>query len=256
MFFILSKTLDFFLLPVIWLVALFLLAFFSKKPVRKKRFFLAAFLLFLLLSNPFLINLMFLAWEIQPKKISDIDPHDLGIVLTGITKHDKQPDDRIYFEEGADRIMHAFMLYKAGKVKKILITGATVDIYGNKKISEARRLGELLKSFGIPKKDIILEESARNTRENAVFTKKYLDKHQPGKTCLLITSGFHMRRSLACFRKIGLMPTPFSAGFYSYDLKYVTLKSFVPSEKSFYKSYILIREISGYLVYRLVGYAA
>ena len=55
----------------------------------------------------------------------------------------------------------------------------------------------------IAKADILIENDSRNTYENAVNSAKMLNTSYPNGRLLLVTSAFHMRRSLACFRKTG-----------------------------------------------------
>ena len=49
-----------------------------------------------------------------------------------------------------------------------------------------------------------METESRNTRENALFSKRLLAQMPGRERCLLITSAWHMRRASACFDKIGL----------------------------------------------------
>ena len=60
----------------------------------------------------------------------------------------------------------------------------------------------LFESFGIAKDRIILEGRSRNTTENARFSRE-LVALKPGERWLLITSAYHMPRSIGVFRKEG-----------------------------------------------------
>lgn len=259
MFFFLSKTVTVFLMPIYWLIALFLLWIFSKK---RKAFFKWAFIsCFLVLTNPLLINALLLAWEVAPTPLADLEgEYEVGVVLTGITNGQKSPQDRVYISEGSDRIMHALMLYRQGKIKKFLITGGSISILGEAETSEASLLKKILLQALVPESDIIIEEKARNTRENALFSKAILEKQFPNKRYLLITSAFHMRRALGCFAKAGVAVTPFSAGVHSHDFVYTTrlrsiFWSMLPTERSLHLWQILVHELIGYLTYKVVGYA-
>lgn len=255
MFFVLSKTLDFLASPIVWVVGLMIFALFRKPSKLQKKGLRWALILLIILSNPYLINLLLLAWEVPPTPLKDLQKkYTVGVVLTGITQAKKSPKDRVYFATGADRIFHALMLYRKGYIKKILITGGTVSVTGQVEISEAQRLLQVLLLAQVPREDIILEEKARNTRENAQLSQKILEDKFPNQDILLITSGFHMRRALGCFRKVGLNPEPFSAGFFSQDTNYFGFYSLIPSEKAIYRWYILSHEILGYVVYKLIGY--
>jgi uncharacterized SAM-binding protein YcdF (DUF218 family) len=62
---------------------------------------------------------------------------------------------------------------------------------------------------GLDKRRLVLEEKSRNTQENAAFTKALI-MPKPGERWLLVTSAFHMPRSMGCFRKAGweMLPWP------------------------------------------------
>jgi uncharacterized SAM-binding protein YcdF (DUF218 family) len=254
MFFVLSKTISIFLMPIYWLIGLFLLFLFSKK--RKKLYMWAFICCFLLLTNPLIINTLLLGWEIKPTPLKNLEgKYDVGIVLTGITNYTKSPKDRTYLGEGADRIMHALMLYRQGKIEKILITGGTIALSGKEYTSEASELKRVLLHANVPEADIILEEKARNTRENALFAKKILDQQFPKKRYLLITSAFHMRRAWACFQRAEVEVTPFSAGVLTHDFQFLPWAQLFPTERSLSLWNTLVHEILGYLTYKVIGYA-
>src|SRR6266566_4734984 len=66
----------------------------------------------------------------------------------------------------------------------------------------------LLESLGIPRGRITLEDHSRNTLENAVFSKA-LVVPKPGERWLLVTSAYHMPRSVGLFRKAGFPVEPY-----------------------------------------------
>jgi len=253
MFFYLSKLLDFLLLPIVWIFALLLLGLILKKPLLRKRFLIAGIGLLLFLSNPFIINDALLAWEKPPVPIAELPVYDAGIVLTGITSGDKSPHDRVYFNKGADRIMHALQLYRQGKIRKIIITGgsgAILQRYG----TEADELQKILLQANVPETDILVENKSRNTRENALFTKELLDKNPEIKSTLLITSAFHMRRSEGCFQKAGLQPDLFPADFYTVDRSFTPDDLLLPQEYCLHYWSVLVHEMVGFFMYKVLGY--
>ena len=70
-------------------------------------------------------------------------------------------------------------------------------VFGNES-REANYLYPLLESFGVPRERVLLEDRARNTYENAVFSKQLM-KPKPGERWLLVTSAVHMPRAIGCF---------------------------------------------------------
>ena len=109
---------------------------------------------------------------------------------------------------------------------------------------------------GMPEAAILIEEKSLNTRENALFTKEFLEKEgiPTQQEFVLITSAFHMPRSKKCFDKVGLQTIPFPVDYYSHDLKYDLPSLIYPSLGSLQTWQILFKEFLGLLMYRLVGY--
>ena len=256
MFFFLSKTLYYFLMPATWLCIVFTWALFSKKPRRKRRLLRTGVLMLWFFTNPFIINQALKLWEVPPTPLKQVTKtYDVGIVLTGVTNTDKKPHDRVYLDKGGDRITQALMLYRRGNIKKILITGGSFDPKQSLERAEAYLLKQILLQAKVPAQDIVIETKARNTRENAVNTAQILKQQFPNQSYLLITSAFHIRRSLGCFAKAGIRATPFSVDFYTSDKGFAFPFSLFPAEKALYKWYVLTHEIVGYVVYKTLGYA-
>jgi uncharacterized SAM-binding protein YcdF (DUF218 family) len=91
-------------------------------------------------------------------------------------------------------------LYKLGKIKKILISGGSGSLlYPDE--SESEDLYDFCMIAGVRKKDILLENQSRNTHENAIYSLKIIEEENIEGKVLLITSAFHMRRSIGCFKK-------------------------------------------------------
>jgi uncharacterized SAM-binding protein YcdF (DUF218 family) len=90
------------------------------------------------------------------------------------------------------RAAKALELFKAGIAPNIIVTGE----------GEAQELTGALLRGGVPRQNIFLEENSRNTEENALFTVRIL-RQKEAASAILVTSWFHTRRALACFRHFG-----------------------------------------------------
>ncbi|WP_299462245.1 YdcF family protein [uncultured Microscilla sp.] len=243
-------------MPVTWLCLVFTWALLTKKSRRKRQLLRTGVFLLWLFTNPFIVNQALLLWEAPPTPLHSIrQTYDVGIVLTGVTNTDKKPHDRVYLDKGGDRITQALMLYRLGKIKKILISGGSFDPKQRLERAEAYLLKQVLLQAKVPSHDIIIETRARNTRENALNTAKILNKQFPRQSYLLITSAFHIRRAVGCFRQASIQVTPFSVDFYTIDKGFAFPFSLFPAEKALYKWYVLSHEVIGYIVYKALGYA-
>lgn len=253
MFFILSKTLNYLVMPLTIISVLLLLAAFLRNPRWKKRAFISALVLLFFLSNDFIVNEVMHAWEIPTVAYKDMKPHDLGIVLTGSTVPYLKPDDRVYFNRGADRVTHTVQLYKLGLLKKILISGGTGTLSGDDE-PEADKFKKAMIMMGVDSADIMIENETRNTYESAMAVKPMLDSmHYRQENCLLITSAFHMRRSLACYRKAGVELEPFTTDFYAHPRRFSPFV-LLPKYEAIGLWQKLIKEWVGLLAYKLAGH--
>jgi uncharacterized SAM-binding protein YcdF (DUF218 family) len=158
--------------------------------------------------------------------------------------------------ETADRFIQPLLLYKKGMVKKLLITGGNVNIKGLKidVTQESKKVKEVLIAMGVKPEDIYLEENARNTHENAVNTKQML-KPFLKERMVLVTSAMHMPRAEACYLKEGFLIDSFPADIKKKDTPSGILDQIIPQERNLAKFAELVREITGYVIYQIVGFA-
>jgi uncharacterized SAM-binding protein YcdF (DUF218 family) len=254
MFFILSKTLNFLTLPFTLICIVFIASAIVRNVVWKKRLFVGALGATLLLSNDFLANEAMRAWEVRAVPYDRMGSHDVGIVLTGATISGLEPKDRVYFQRGADRVTHTVQLYKSGLLKKILISGGTGALVAADE-PEADKFRKVMLMMGVDDGDIIIENDTRNTHESAVRVKVMLDSLQvPPENCLLITSAFHMRRSLACYRKVGMSIETFSTDFYAHPRSFYPDVLLIPKIEAMYLWQKLFKEWAGLFAYKMAGY--
>ena len=94
-------------------------------------------------------------------------------------------------EEG-DRTFRAVELYRAGAASRILVTGD----------GDYNLIKDRLVLAGVPENSVFLEKQARNTKENAEFSARWLREHN-ARSAILVTSWFHARRALASFHHFG-----------------------------------------------------
>lgn len=193
-------------------------------------------------------------WEIPIKKEADLEQvYDVGIVLGGLSTFDGD-HSRIQFLRSGDRLFQAIDLYKKGRIKKILISGGSGSI-SLPDLKEAPIINRYLLDLGIPQNDIILEAQSKNTRENALFTSRILKNNYPGGKYLLITSSFHLRRATACFKKVGIETNSYATDRISESRKFLFDELFIPNIEKLGYWTVLIHEITGYIVYKMMGYA-
>jgi len=255
MFFYLSQFLSFLLMPLtIVLLLLITGLIWSKKAVGRK-IMLTGLILLLFFTNQYLANYAMYLWEPEFKAIDSLPKYEMAIVLTGVTNLDKTVYDRTFFNKGADRATHAMQLYKLGKVNKILITGGQ-GLNPTNSNAEAELLANFMVTAGVSEEDILIEDKAVNTYQNALFAKQLIEKEHFDLQSehLLITSAFHMKRSKGCFDKVGLKTVTYPVDYYASDPQLTFKKVFQPSPDALKNWHILFKEWIGLVAYKIAGY--
>ncbi len=257
MFFFLSKVLLFLINPLVWIVVLLGFGLFFKKEKWRKRSLQLCLAVLLFFSNSWISSRVVKAWETPPLLVADMsETYDLGVVLSGYMKlgYDLPNEASLFpFASGSNRLHHAVQLYRLGKVKQLLLSGGSGNVFGEK-ISESTVVKQYLLSIGIPESDIIVEADSRNTHENALFTAKLLKeiKH-PYQNILLITSADHMPRANKCFINEGLSVTPFPVDTSSKPSDF-NLDYLLPSLGALQTWRSLLKEWIGCFVYWMRGW--
>ena len=248
MFFILSKILDFLLQPLCWIFLLLGFAYFTRY---SKRLLAITIALLLIMTNGWFVNQCYLAYETPQTTLKN--PYQWCIILGGGMM---RSGEGYRTGETADRFVQPLLLYKKGLVKKLIITGGNVNIKGLKidETQESKKVKEVLIAMGVAEKDIYLEENARNTHENATYTKKMLAPYL-AEEIVLVTSAMHMPRAKACYIKEGIKVVVYPADIKKKDTPSGILDLVIPQERNLNKFAELIREIAGFVIYKFVGFA-
>ncbi len=242
-------------MPLTWLTLGLLIGAWRSRGAAR-RGWLTLLGLLLLLSNTVLCHTLLGWWERPPVPLAHLaGPYDVVIVLGGATDPLREPRDRVYTGQAADRMLHAVHLYHAGFARQVLLSGGGGDIAG-RRFAEAEDMARLLRLCGVPDTSLLLEATSLNTHENAIHSAALLGERFPEGKFLLVTSAFHMRRAEACFRRAGVTVTGFPADFRAKDPWQQTPDQWVlPSAEALSLWTLLLHEVTGYLVYRLRGYA-
>jgi len=241
MFFIFSKLLEFFIYPFSWIFVLTIVALSVKKPALKKKLFIIAATVLLIFSLPFFMNQFAKAWDIKPIPLKKNNTYSCAIVLGGFSS--ELANGRYYFNGSADRFIQAIKLYQTGQVKRILVTGGNGSLFPDS-FREADWVKTQLQEFKVPDSCILIEDQSRNTIENASFSKKKLDSAHLQPPFILITSDYHMRRSVQIFKKTKIDVIPYPCNFLTAD-GFVGIDDFVPDPNTLATWNIYIKEVIG-----------
>lgn len=246
MFFILSKVLSIFMFPLTWILLLMLIALIIKNPIRKKRLFLAAAIIFLIFSNPLLFRLVANKWDAAPVNLGN-KKYSCAILLGGFVSGDSLMGG--YFNTSADRFIQTLKLYDQSNINYILISGGTSKLTKDK-FQYSTWAAKQFTDMRVPDSALLFENKSRNTLENATFSKQLLAQKGLKPPYVLVTSAFHMRRALWIYKHAGLDVVPFPSNYLIGREKF-TFSSLVPSASALQAWEIYIKEMIGHTVNKL-----
>ncbi len=217
--------------------------------------------LFWVFGNGFLTNELLLAWEVPPQPVPRFAPTDsvrVAVVLTGgmINPQRAATPTRPLLAREADRAGQTLFLYKTGVVNRIIISGGHGNLAFMKTavVDEGQAIRQFFMLAGVRPTDVVLEAKSVNTHENAEFSARLLRTRFHTNRCVVVTSAWHTRRAEGCFVKSGLVVQPFPGAFLGEERTFSFRNLVLPSEKAFGDAFWVIREMIGYVAYRLVGY--
>lgn len=190
----------------------------------------------------------------RPLTRSDVPPGRTAVVLLGSGSYQFRDWSENHFAI-VDSIA-ASRLLEAARVFRLLDADYIISSGGLAAVNERNRpsgltMGEALEQIGIPKHRVLIETRSRTTRDEALIVKAMLADH-PVDRVVLVTSQFHMRRSVGAFRAVGVDVIPAIAREpASLDTWWQKL---IPTDKGLEDSSMAVHEVGGILVYRLRGW--
>ncbi|MGQ0503019.1 MAG: SanA/YdcF family protein [Panacagrimonas sp.] len=157
---------------------------------------LGLFVLVVLLCNRWVINstdaYLYTSAALLPE-------NDIGIVL-GTSSYTRDGDSNPQFFA---RVDSAVQLYRQGKVKHLIVSGANPDNTYN----EPRRMWQELTKAGIPAKDITMDFAGFRTFDSLARAKEVFNLDR----CTLITQRYHAYRAVFLGKKMGMRVVAFVA---------------------------------------------
>lgn len=246
---LLTRTIEFLLLPPANLLLFFLLAWLFRK---RKRLAISlvsiSIIQLLILSLPMTANALMQSLTQQypvQAQLWEKDDQPEAIVVLGAGRNQNAPD---YGGEttslmGIERLRYAALLHRKTGLP-ILVSGGSPQ---SGKVSEASIMRAILvDEFQVPVR--WLEEQSHTTWQNAKYTDEILNRANI-QSAWLITQSWHMPRSLYAFnhRTVEYQPAPTSFGGSIYWVDGIL--SWVPQSTALQRSLIALHEWVGMLWY-------
>ncbi len=225
--------------PGVFVVLFLLIAFLAKK--NSRRVYIAslvgAILLYLLSIGP-VKDLLLLPLEREYERPSSLDADAIVVLGGGVY------GSGTLMGASVRRLMGGYILHRQTGLPLILSGGAPT---GGKR--ESFYMKKLLLSIGADPGNIYTDQESRDTYENALYVKRICQEIGCTRV-ILVTSAFHMGRSVMVFRKLGFEVVPYPVD-YRYGGNY-SLYSLLPRAGSLVNSSIAIKEYIGRVYYYLI----
>jgi uncharacterized SAM-binding protein YcdF (DUF218 family) len=187
---------------------------------------------------------------------------DAVVVLGGGLRPALAPRRGVEVGEAGDRLLTGLRLMRQGKAPLLVASGGRVSFTsGDPAPPEALWARDLAQELGLPASRILLNPGSRTTAEEARDIGR-IGRSRGWKRVLLVTSAFHMPRSLATFRqRSGLAVVAVACDYqlpsranFGKPTAGSVMKSLLPDAEFLYLSTLALKEHIGLVAYRLKGW--
>lgn len=179
-----------------------------------------------------------------PKDIDGI------IVLGGAVEADiTAAREQVQINDRGERLTEFVKLARLYPEARLVFSGGDVAP-GRASGLEAKYTETLFRNLGLDVSRIYFENESRNTYENYLYTARHV-LPRDGQKWVLVTSAFHLPRSVAIFQSNGWVVIPYPAGFLT-DGDYKIAPTLEVLE-NFTALQVAVKEIIGIMAYTLTG---
>jgi uncharacterized SAM-binding protein YcdF (DUF218 family) len=129
--------------------------------------------------------------------------HVDGIIVLGgaISPVISAARGQVSLNGAAERVTALVPLARYYPQARLIYTGGSGTVL-DQDFKEGAYVPQFYREIGFDADRVVIERQSRNTRENALYSRDLMQP-KPGETWLLITSAFHMPRSVGAFRAVG-----------------------------------------------------
>lgn len=249
LFFWLSKLVWFFISPDNLLIILFvvgLILMIWKKQRRAKGIFI--FIIIIIMTIGFLPVGEWVLYPLEKQYSAKPELKRVDGIIALAGGHHFIPVD--YWKQPISKRNIAFIdLAKKYPTAKLIFSGGSGKLL-NQEGNGADMAKNIFSSAGLNVSNITFERKSRNTWENVTFSKK-LSQQIEGENWILITSAWHMPRSVGVFCKVNWKVTPYPVGFTKRTNNLIRLKW--NYYRHFYNLKVGIKEWIGIVIYKFTG---
>lgn len=252
--FVAAKILTLLTQPLTWVVALLIASLLLRnRPASGRQLVIASVALLLLMGWQPLPHWLIRQMETQYAEIPPgVDLRSfVGVVVLGGASEEgyiAQAHSQPLLNNAAERMTAPIAMLRGNPHLRIVFTGGEGTLLGSGP-SEAERVRPFFIAMGVPPDRVTYEATSRTTYENAVLTAQ-LPGIDTQWRWLLLTSAWHMPRSMGTFTKAGWNVTAYPVDFRTGSETPWTAYSLDDGARNWQ---LLLHECLGWLAYRLTG---
>jgi SanA protein len=160
---------------------------------------------------------------------NQVQPAYAALVLGAGIRNDGTPSDIL-----RDRIETGVQLYKAGKVKKLIMSGDNRVSHHN----EPEAMKNAAVELGVPESDIQPDYAGRRTYDSCWRAKNIFSQNQ----IVIVTQSFHLPRALYLCTQLGIHSQGLAADtdhYSAWNWKYWSFRDILSFSKSLFDLYVL-----------------
>lgn len=190
-----------------------------------------------------------LEYRYPPVPVAAAGPADAIVVLGGIlgpaTPEGMMPN----WSDSVDRFEAGVALVQAGRAPRLVFTGAKRE-WLDRQTTEGEELRRLAIARGVPAEKILVTRFVDNTATEAAAVADLM-KAAGERRVILVTTAWHMPRSVYLFRKAGVDCQPFPVDYHLDRTRSLNALDFIPSGGAWQGTETALRELYGYAFYRV-----
>ncbi len=161
-----------------------------------------------------------LEWQYPPRDDLPEGTQAIVVLSGGFAPVDPTRPEAELYSDSWQRCAHAARLHAQKKDCPVLVTGGEDPSAPGPTC--ARVMRDFLVKWGVPASDILVEDKAQSTYENAVYSCQLL-RARDLRQIVLITDAAHMGRALGCFRGQGVEAVPSACRYGTRDFTFQAL---------------------------------
>lgn len=175
-----------------------------------------------------------------------------GVIVLGGAANgdDSAARGQLVVNEAGERILALIELAKRYPEAKLVFSGGGSTFLENES-PESEAVARFGAAIGIPRERLIIETKSRTTAENASETKALVTPRL-GERWLLVTSAWHMPRSVGSFRAVGFEVTPYPVDYRTRGAEDAR-RGFLYASEGLRRLDLMSKEWVGLVAYRLTG---